>query len=390
MIITDNNLLIPDEQERRQMFHLLKKHSSWTAWNRILGYYQKWADITEESVRQADNSGLLPKKPIPSGTISMSRTPETEDYFAQTSIEYRDYIKITKGVALFDEGVRRLANGDKRVFNSDEAGDFFGRAFGYTDYYQTSKNKIDTGDIGWEKTTPLMKEFFEALGELCNAWGECAHDILESGDPDDSASAFYSLWHIVFLPHYPYPNPLPDVPKPAKIVEVKTGDFIPCSGIWEPVEGSVHIGAMNYLHGARLAPQLEQSYKDARDLDLGYDTTTEDVTWRLIWRDDRYEDGTIPAEEQDYQFVEPSPPGEKSFLNGPDPEDYLKRHNLPNPLLEVIPRLLRCEGGDKCPQDGFWWTPAANPGTGHFKKGDVMPNYPLSKYGATIWYRTRE
>jgi len=38
-------LLLPDELERKQIFYLLKKHSSWTAWNRILGYFQKWADV---------------------------------------------------------------------------------------------------------------------------------------------------------------------------------------------------------------------------------------------------------------------------------------------------------------------------------------------------------
>ena len=50
----------------------------------------------------------------------------------------------------------------------------------------------------------------------------------------------------------------------------------------------------------------------------------------------------------------------------------------------------RCEGGKACPQEGNWWTPAADPGTGYFKKGDVMPNYPASTYGATIWYRVKE
>ena len=50
----------------------------------------------------------------------------------------------------------------------------------------------------------------------------------------------------------------------------------------------------------------------------------------------------------------------------------------------------RCEGGQPCPQEGNWWTPAADPGTGYFKKGDVMPNYPASTYGATIWYRVKE
>ncbi|OMO15796.1 Imm72 family immunity protein, partial [Xanthomonas oryzae] len=33
-----------------------------------------------------------------------------------------------------------------------------------------------------------------------------------------------------------------------------------------------------------------------------------DVVWRLIWRDDRYEDGTIPDEEAGYVFIQPDDP----------------------------------------------------------------------------------
>lgn len=50
-------LLLPDELERRQMFHQLKKQSSFTAWNRLFELYQAWADVTERSVREADSKG---------------------------------------------------------------------------------------------------------------------------------------------------------------------------------------------------------------------------------------------------------------------------------------------------------------------------------------------
>ena len=117
-------LLLPNEQERKQMFYLLKKHSSWTAWNRILGYYQKWADVTEESVRQADNNGLLPKRNHPP---DYSTPPGVIEDMGETSIYTSDLVKILKGLALFDEGVRRLARGDKRVFTADEATGFLFR-----------------------------------------------------------------------------------------------------------------------------------------------------------------------------------------------------------------------------------------------------------------------
>ncbi|NOV22262.1 hypothetical protein E5S69_01785 [Cupriavidus necator] len=35
-----NNIHLPNDDERRKSFHWLKRISSYTAWKRILGYYQ--------------------------------------------------------------------------------------------------------------------------------------------------------------------------------------------------------------------------------------------------------------------------------------------------------------------------------------------------------------
>jgi len=371
--ISPELLLLPNEFERKQIFYLLKKHSSWTAWNRVLGFYQKWAEVMEESVRQADNNGL------------------------ETSLPYSSYVEILKGLALFDEGVRRLAQGDKQVFTADEAMGLFGRtnAVDIVGYYQKAKWKLEDGDIAWEETTPLMKEFFEALDEFCSAKWECARYIVEHSDPEFNLEAklSYGLWEMIFLPQLPFPKPLPDLPENFDVVEVKTGEMVPCSGIWEPIVGSTRVGTLNYLHGDTLAPQSILDYRDKNSLEHGYRCIVQDAAWRLIWRDDRYEDGTVPEEERYYEFLKPSPPEVENGFNYPGSNvvDYLRRHNLPNPLLEgVQAKDMRCEGGDVCPHDGNWWTPASQPGTGRFKKGDVMPDFPSSKYGATIWYRMKE
>jgi len=234
-----------------------------------------------------------------------------------------------------------------------------------------------------------MKEFFEALDELCKAKGECNHvSILEPEEDYRDMRIRFGLWHMVFLPQFSFPKPLPNLPEIFDIVNVKTSEFIPYSGIWEPVDGSNHIGTMSYLHGGRTAPKYVRDFRDKRDLYCGYDSITEDAIWRLIWRDDRYEDGTIPEEEKDYQFLEPRPLGEERFSS---PVKFLKHYNLPNPLLDGIrPEDMRCEGGQPCPHEGHWWTPAKHPGRGYFKKGDVMPDYPSSQYGTTIWYRVKE
>src|SRR5690606_18446880 len=51
---------------------------------------------------------------------------------------------------------------------------------------------------------------------------------------------------------------------------------------------------------------------------------------------------------------------------------------------ESVVQLIRCDGGQPCPREGYWWTPA-KPGAGRaFKKGEIMPSY-QSEYGVTIW-----
>jgi hypothetical protein len=45
----------------------------------------------------------------------------------------------------------------------------------------------------------------------------------------------------------------------------------------------------------------------------------------------------------------------------------------------------RIEGGQPCPQTGYWETPAKLNSRGHFKQGDIMPVFDDSEYGHTIW-----
>lgn len=45
----------------------------------------------------------------------------------------------------------------------------------------------------------------------------------------------------------------------------------------------------------------------------------------------------------------------------------------------------RCDSGRPCPQAGFWWTPAKQGSRRFFQQGEVMPDFPGSGYGVTIW-----
>ncbi|MBI5256119.1 MAG: DUF1911 domain-containing protein [Burkholderiales bacterium] len=47
---------------------------------------------------------------------------------------------------------------------------------------------------------------------------------------------------------------------------------------------------------------------------------------------------------------------------------------------------MRCEGGQPCPQAGFWFTTALASSRRHFDAGTVMPEIKDSPWGATVWY----
>ncbi|MBS1157487.1 MAG: hypothetical protein H6R07_3411 [Proteobacteria bacterium] len=45
-----------------------------------------------------------------------------------------------------------------------------------------------------------------------------------------------------------------------------------------------------------------------------------------------------------------------------------------------------CEANHRCPGSGYWWTPAKENSRRQFNEGELMPDYPDSQYGETIWY----
>lgn len=51
---------------------------------------------------------------------------------------------------------------------------------------------------------------------------------------------------------------------------------------------------------------------------------------------------------------------------------------------ETVAARLRCEAGNPCPSEGFWFTPAQAGSRRFFKAGEVMPGLG-GDYGATIW-----
>lgn len=285
---------VPNEADRQKIFYWLKKISSLTAWRRIFESYKAWADVTEQSVRRADELGWNQK----------------------TSLPESEHVLILNGLAHCEEGVIRLSKGDKRVFKFDGNGEFV-MAKRILSHWAQMKTRIDEGENGInEAYTPLWNDFTDALERVHMRWQACAFQILEPRYLDEPALTIYNDWTMTYLGKLHFPELLPPVPDPPNNVFIRTNDYIPFSGIWEPIVNDAPkrsllsllaqtpvpkppfniLGAMNYLHAGSKAPKI---YVDLEDDEVSMNTT-----WRLLWRDDRYNDGSVPEEEAEYRFEE--------------------------------------------------------------------------------------
>jgi hypothetical protein len=345
--ICTSEISLPSELERRQIYFWLKKTSSLTAWRRIFRFYQSWAEIVEQSVREADKRGWAEK----------------------TSLPESEYVLILKGLAHCEEGLIRLEKGDKRVFKFDANGDFE-MASRILKHWVELEHRIETGDNGInEEYTPFWREFCQTLQALSAAWRECSMPILEHRYFEDPAPTTYNSWLRDELANMSFANQIEVVPEPDDSTFVKTNDLTPFSGIWEPIEAEPNrtslltlfiknqkpqppfniIGTMNYLHGGSEAPQMTVSIND-ESVDLN-------TTWRLIWRDDRYCDGVIPQEEHSYSFK--------------SPEKILAQAG-PN---ESASEIIWAETGSKAPVAGQWLVESNLTAKITVEKGDALPLY---------------
>ncbi|MET3654897.1 Imm71 family immunity protein [Dyella japonica] len=348
-----SGVMLPTEQERQRIFYWLKRISSYTAWNRILGYYRIWAKATERSLQKASERGWLRQRAANGRIIGGVRTGQRisdgiDDYYDEytgSEIGESTLISVLKGMAHCEEGVRRLRLGDKRVFKYDVNGEFV-MAYRPQFHWVRRQSLLEIREIVVDADhTPYWDEFNYTLTQLSEAWGECSSKIIEREDLNAPSSTIYGVWLQEWLPKMTFPKVLPEVPDPAKHTLIATGKITPCSGIWEPVEvpkskgfhlfGNAPppegplpiIGCMAYLHGGSPAPRAKQETET--------ESLRADVIWRLLWRDDRYEDGTVPEEESAYVFLKPDPSSA-----APEPEE--------------LRGGLRVWSDTPCPYPGVW------------------------------------
>jgi hypothetical protein len=70
-----------------------------------------------------------------------------------------------------------------------------------------------------------------------------------------------------------------------------------------------------------------------------------------------------------------------------DMVDYARSQPRRAVKLQDGSEILRVEGGQRCPSEGTWFSPAKSDSSRYFKVGETMPVFDASEYGHTIWQR---
>lgn len=345
---------LPSEIERRQIFHSLKRWSSYTAWHRILALYQAWVDAMEKTVSRCED---LP-----------ADSPQYQHY-KQVGLGTDSFVSSLKGLADVDEGVARLKRGDKRVFKYASYGEFFRGAQPLQTWNHFINHFVKSD--GWPLQPELIPHWLElelAREQVSSAWGECGQHVLQQaqdGTIERATRTFLNEYLKADLDRITFPHPLPEVPNHPETVLVHSGNLVKQSGIWEPVDAPAPklislfkpsppqgpfpiVGTMAYLHAGTEAPNMA-SYGEIDG---------ERCTWRLLWRDTRYEDGTIPEEEQHYIFLKP---------------EASTQTTLAQPTTVYASSMTLVESGWPAPATGRWLVEDDLCASVDLNAGEVLP-----------------
>ena len=379
--------LFPDEladELRRQLFWIVKRHSSYTAWARAF-------DAFDALIRKMES--LLPELAAkPFGTYGMGLPPDTEPF----SI-WPDWKCKLSWHSEYRAALARLRKGDKRALGFIPPAPLLALQAGRCQnlvYFFQGEHPRD----GYYSELDLIIPEKAALTRLAKlAYCLAAENIELTGtSPLDSIAdsvdcrIFYSpeRRHLAASlplnpgkPHYdfaickvdittlyPIPADLPPVPEPVILPNQNAPWWAPAGQRGGPlvfqsnervlISGiylSEPYGDIRYLFPNAAAPFLDLGYMKERELPC---------TWTLIWRDDRYENGADIPEEEALYFPEES--------------------------VDARPKGASARPGETCPLTGMWYAPNM-PGNHKFiKQGETMPGPENTSFGTVIWYWKQE
>ena len=357
---------LPDDL-RRQLFWVIKRHTSYTAWARAFAAFDAVIHKMES---------LLPELAAkPFGTYGIGLPPDTKPLTVWPHWEYTLNWHRNYRAAL-----AHLREGDKEALGTktpDYALSFQAELCKYNLVCFFRGEHPDPREGYYRELDPIIPEKAELtrLAELayCLATENVilARNSVYRGFYCADCELQYSPDQHrlkIDLPHhpdkkpdaltrYPIPTDLPPVPGPVILPGRKTplilnsDEMTALPGIYL----SAPYGDIRYLLPNVPAPFLFLHERKSCVLPC---------TWTLIWRDDRYENGADIPEEEALYFPEES--------------------------VDARPKGASARPGETCPLTGMWY--ALNmPGNHKFiKQGETMPGPENTSFGTVIWYWKQE
>ena len=150
---------------------------------------------------------------------------------------------------------------------------------------------------------------------------------------------------------YIFPTLPEQIPEyaPDTSMSCKTGDIVPWTGVWVPSTG---MGTAALAFARQGVQVMQPAYEVASVDEDGFAETFSlvDCVWHPV-----------------------------------KPTGRMIEHPVLTQLKhEQATARGRCESGERCPREGYWFTPAAQDSRRLFKLGEVMPSFG-GDYGQTIW-----
>ncbi len=327
-----------DEVTRRRVFWLLQRVTSFSLWKRKRDAFSVFARAYENAVKTWP-----------------ANDPEVVD---ADSLEV-----ICEILSDFDKGIAELAKGCRFVWRVEQPLERAVNRFAElaSSFYRHPRYWEHGGQTA--PYPPKIDALYQAMRASQFQMDDAPLEVWSSGkianlespdsllDPDNYDHGFYKLAFPKF------PDFLPAVPNPPGPV-IRSGEIVPCDGIWEPIDIAFdrgrsaesvggregNNGCFNYFVAETEAPNL--SSVDDATLQL----IAEPTCWRLLWRGERYRDGVIGDESQ-------------FFLKSDD-------ESVASPAIEVP--LVRTS--DICPLSGEWRTDEYGGKTISVERGATMPD----------------
>jgi len=316
------------EEDRRKIFWYLKRKTSYTAWSAVADAFDRFAAVFERQVREEPF--------VARGGVDPTWGTGWEGF----------YPEILKAQVLYEQGLARLLKGDRTIWLYNDLGILGDADTIMEHWYMALVNHGPHGDIFF--LGRYVDDLTAAISNVTPfAWATSG--IVQQPWENPVYFEFWSREHMAYLAErVPFPSAPPDVPIPTKTVLVRTGDPAPCFGIFEP---QVPDGCMSYLlEGVAVPPAVTIDERDG-------ERYTRPATWRLIWEDNRYRDGTIPDEEKDY-----FPATEKSPA-------------LTQPVTVAGDPLISAETTQRASRSGIWVVAHRLDVRKRFEAGDKLPQH---------------